>query len=134
MVSLRECVQSLRKCLVAALQARLGLVVLGVAATTNKRWVNACTWVKRHDVLRIDLISASREVRALKQPCRGFEQARGEVDGRFGRKAQLARGRLVGEGGPRRRLGACDVLREGLRDDRSVARSVDLGNDVDPAL
>ena len=46
----------------------------------------------------------------------------------------MSRGRLVSIRCPWRGFGACDVLREGLGDDRSMARSINLSDDVNTTL
>ena len=75
---------------------------------------------------RINLISTCAEHGRREQPRDRAQQAHGEIDSARRGEAQLPCGRFVRIGGPGCRLGARDVFRVRLGDDRGVARCVDF--------
>ena len=84
--------------------------------------------------LYVDFITASTEVTSREELRRVHQQVSRELDGLRRGKTELPSGRLVGVRRPRCGLGARNVFREGLGNNRSMAGSINLGDDVDTTL
>ena len=84
--------------------------------------------------LSVDFVATSAEVVSGEQLGRIRQQVSREFDGVGRGETKLPSGRLVSVRRPRTGFGTCNVLREGLGDDRSVTGGVDLGDDVDATL
>jgi len=76
--------------------------------------------------IRIDLVAAGVEHRRREHLRDGAQEAGREFDRGGRREAQLARGRLVRELGPRRRFGARDVFRVRLGDGGGMPGRIDF--------
>ena len=114
-LSLSEIVQGLFKSPSRSSQSLLSLLIVRVASC-------------------VDFVSAGTEIISGEELCGTRQQTSSESDCLRGGDTKLASGGLVGVRCPRSRFRARNVLWEGLGDNRSMSRSVDLGDDVNAAL